>query len=97
VSHKLAPSLVAARRRMSRGAVVLAFDGDDPPHYAAARADAVVAVDVMVRGLSPDDGALRRALAAVDEALAAQRRSVAELDDTGAENREGARGAEGGP
>jgi Ni,Fe-hydrogenase III small subunit len=93
VTHKLAPVLVAAQRRMGPGAVVLAFDSDEPPHYAAAPADAVIAVDVLVRGLSPDDGALRRALAAVDAALAA--RAAAGDDDDAPEDR--ARGEHGAP
>jgi hypothetical protein len=69
VSRKLAPVLVAARRRLAPGAVVLAFDTDDAPHPAAARADDVIDVDVLVRGVPPDDAMLQRALAALDEAF----------------------------
>lgn len=65
VSHKLAPHLVALRAELPDDARVLAFDDDDDDVYAAARADAVVDVDVLVRGLPPDEGTLLRALEAL--------------------------------
>ncbi len=65
VTPKLAPVLSAARRQMGPDAVVLAFDEDDDDHHAAARADAVVDVDVLVRGIPPDEAALQRALDAL--------------------------------
>jgi hypothetical protein len=76
VSRKLAPVLVSTRRRLAPGAVVLAFDTDDAPHAAAARVDDVIDVDVIVRGVPPDDAMLHRALAALDEAFIAARDRV---------------------
>ena len=81
VSRKLAPVLAGARRRLAPGAVVLAFDTDDAPHAAAARADDVIDVDVVVRGVPPDDETLHRALAALDEAFVAARDRVGPVDD----------------
>ncbi|MDP2344498.1 MAG: hypothetical protein Q8O67_26320 [Deltaproteobacteria bacterium] len=69
ISHKLAPALVALCAALPRGARVLAFDDVDDAHYAVARADAVVAVDVLVEGIPPDEETLGRAL----EALFAER------------------------
>jgi hypothetical protein len=66
VTPKLASALSAARRQMGPDAVVLAFDEDDDDHHAAARADAVVDVDVLVRGIPPDEAALQRALDALE-------------------------------
>ena len=80
VSRKLGPVLVAARRRLAPGAVVLAFDTDDAPHPAAARADDVIDVDVVVRGVPPDDAMLQRALAALDDAFIAARGRVTAYD-----------------
>ncbi len=65
VSHKLAPHLVDLRAQLPADARVLAFDDDDDDVYAAARADAVVDVDVLVRGLPPDEGTILRALEAL--------------------------------
>ena len=65
ISHKLAPALVALCASLPPGARVLAFDDVDDAHYAVARADAVVAVDVLVEGIPPDPATLDRALAAL--------------------------------
>lgn len=62
VAHKLAPHLVALCERLPAHARVLAFDDDDDDVYACARADAIIAVDVLVRGIPPDEGAVARAL-----------------------------------
>ena len=65
VSHKLAPHLVSLRQLLKADARVIAFDDDDDDVYAVARADAVVDVDVLVRGLPPDEGTVHRALDAL--------------------------------
>ena len=65
VSHKLAPALVALCAALPADARVLAFDDDDDVHYAVARADAVVDVDVLVHGIPPDEELLGRALDAL--------------------------------
>lgn len=70
ISHKLAPHLVALRELLRPHARVLAFDDpadDAVAVYAAARADAVVEVDVLVRSLPPDAAVLQRALVALFE------------------------------
>ncbi len=65
VSHKLAPHLVELFQALPDDARVIAFDDDDDDVYAVARADSVVDVDVLVRGLPPDEGTLQRALVAL--------------------------------
>ena len=65
ISHKLAPALVALCAGLPPSARVLAFDDDDDVHYAVARADAVVDVDVLVHGIPPDTETLGRALEAL--------------------------------
>lgn len=65
VSHKLAPALVQLSASLPKNARVLAFDDDDEPSYAATRADAVIDVDVLVRGLPPDIKTIDRALQAL--------------------------------
>ncbi|MBM4282538.1 MAG: hypothetical protein FJ137_17900 [Deltaproteobacteria bacterium] len=64
VSPRLAPVLVATRQRLAAGAVVLAFDTDDDAGPAVP-ADAVIDVDVVVRGAPPGDAALTAALDAL--------------------------------
>ncbi len=70
VSPRLAPVLVATRQRLAAGAVVLAFDTDDGHAGPAVPADAVIAVDVVVRGVPPGEAALTRALDALRGAFA---------------------------
>ncbi len=65
ISHKLAPALLSLHGALPAGARVLAFDDDDDVHYAVARADAIVDVDVLVPGMPPDDETLARALQAL--------------------------------
>jgi NADH:ubiquinone oxidoreductase subunit B-like Fe-S oxidoreductase len=65
IAHKLAPALVALCSALPKNARVLAFDDADDAHYAVARADAVVDVDVLVEGIPPDDETLGRALDAL--------------------------------
>jgi hypothetical protein len=63
VPHKLAPVLLRAREAMAPPAQVLAFAPKSSPRsYASAPACEVLAIDVLVSGLPPDQAALDRAL-----------------------------------
>jgi NADH:ubiquinone oxidoreductase subunit B-like Fe-S oxidoreductase len=65
IPRKLVAPLAAARRQLDTNGLVLAFDSAAEPHPALLSADAVIDVDVLVRGLPPDDDTLRRALDAL--------------------------------
>lgn len=77
ISRKLAPVVVSTARRLATGAVVLAFDTDEAVSDGAVRVDELIKVDVLVRGLPPDDATLLRALSALDDAFIAARVRVA--------------------